>query len=249
MDKQKRARWAAKVDRVAEIPMLLLAIVMIPLLLIPLVMTLSATLDYALYALNWFIWAAFAVELVVKTFLAPNRREYLVKHWYDVLIVVVPFLRPLRILAVATRLGFSWGRVFGRTGVVYTLAITIVAILAIAGAVTLLENDQGRSNTQIDGFATALWWAIVTVTTVGYGDITPVTLGGRALGVVLMIGGIGIFGIFTASVAALFVEGNDDTDPALATIGEELRALRLQIADLEQRLTDPDAPAGPDPAS
>ena len=249
MEKQKRARWAAKVDRVAEIPMLVLAIVMIPLLLIPLVMTLSATLDYALYALNWFIWAAFAVELVVKTFLAPNRREYLVKHWYDVLIVVVPFLRPLRILAVATRLGFSWGRVFGRTGVVYTLAITIVAILAIAGAVTLLENDQGRSNTQIDGFATALWWAIVTVTTVGYGDITPVTLGGRALGVVLMIGGIGIFGIFTASVAALFVEGNDDTDPALATIGEELRALRHQIAALEQRLADSDAPAGPDPAS
>ena len=64
-----------------------------------------------------------------------------------------------------------------------------------------------------------------------------------------MIGGIGIFGIFTASVAALFVEGNDDTDPALATIGEELRALRLQIAALEQRLTDPDTPAGPDPAS
>ena len=249
MEKQKRARWAAKVDRFAEIPMLVLAIVMIPLLLIPLVMTLSATLDYALYALNWFIWAAFAVELVVKTFLAPNRREYLVKHWYDVLIVVVPFLRPLRILAVATRLGFSWGRVFGRTGVVYTLAITIVAILAIAGAVTLLENDQGQSNTQIDGFATALWWAIVTVTTVGYGDITPVTLGGRALGVILMIGGIGIFGIFTASVAALFVEGNDDTDPALATIGEELRALRLQITALEQRLADPDAPAGPDPAS
>ena len=249
MEKQKRARWAAKVDRVAEIPMLVLAIVMIPLLLIPLVMTLSATLDYALYALNWFIWAAFAVELVVKTFLAPNRREYLVKHWYDVLIVVVPFLRPLRILAVATRLGFSWGRVFGRTGVVYTLAITIVAILAIAGAVTLLENDQGRSNTQIDGFATALWWAIVTVTTVGYGDITPVTLGGRALGVILMIGGIGIFGIFTASVAALFVEGNDDTDPALATIGEELRALRLQIAALEQRLADPDAPAEPRPCS
>ena len=97
---------------------------------------------------------------------------------------------------------------------VYALVITIVAILAIAGAVTLLEHDGGQSNTKIDGFATALWWAIVTVTTVGYGDITPVTLGGRALGVVLMIGGIGIFGIFTASVAALFVEGNDDTDPA-----------------------------------
>ena len=249
MDKQTRARWAAKVDRVTEIPMLLLAAAMIPVVLMPLVMSLSATLDIALFALNWFIWAAFAIELVVKTYLAPNRREYLVKHWYDVLIVVVPFLRPLRILALAMRLGSSWGRVFGRTGVVYALVITIVAILAIAGAVTLLEHDGGHSDTKIDGFATALWWAIVTVTTVGYGDITPVTLGGRALGVVLMIGGIGMFGIFTASVAALFVESNDDTDPALATIGEELRALRLQITALEQRLADPAAQTGPDPAS
>ena len=249
MEKQTRARWAAKVDRVAEIPMLVLAIVMIPLLLIPLVMKLSATLDYALFALNWFIWAAFAIELVVKTYLAPNRREYLVKHWYDVVIVVVPFLRPLRILAVAMRLGSSWGRVFGRTGLAYALVITLVAILAIAAAVTLLEQGQAQSDTKIDGFGTALWWAIVTVTTVGYGDVAPVTLGGRALGVALMVVGIGIFGMFTASVAARFVESDHDADPGVATIGEELRALRLQIAALEQRLADSDdqAELGPAP--
>ena len=124
-----------------------------------------------------------------------------------------------------------------------------MAILAIAAAVTLLEHDQAQSSTKIDGFGTALWWAVVTVTTVGYGDVAPVTLGGRALGVALMVVGIGIFGMFTASVAARFVESDSDADPGVATIGEELRALRLQIAALEQRLTDPAGQAGPDPAS
>ena len=67
----------------------------------------------------------------------------------------------------------------------------------------LLEREGGGA---IDDVGTALWWALATVTTVGYGDVTPVTAAGRGIGVLLMFVGIGVFGLFAANVAAYFIE-------------------------------------------
>ena len=79
------------------------------------------------------------------------------------------------------------------------LAAVIVA-LVLAGAAGLTIFEENRS------FPDALWWAIVTVTTVGFGDIAPASLGGRLIGVVLMFFGIGVLGMFTATIAGVFVE-------------------------------------------
>ena len=75
----------------------------------------------------------------------------------------------------------------------------VIVVLVLAGAVGLTYFDD-RS------FVDALWWAIVTVTTVGFGDIAPTSLGGRVIGVVLMFFGIGVLGMFTATIAGVFVE-------------------------------------------
>ena len=128
MDLERRARLYERVERATELPLLILAAAMLPLIVIPLAFDLSSSVERAFLAANWFIWAVFAVELVVKTYLAPERRRYLVRHWFDVLIVVIPFLRPLRIVrsaralrllrlvAFLSRVGLTWGQVFGRRG-------------------------------------------------------------------------------------------------------------------------------------
>src|SRR4051794_38661449 len=78
--------------------MLLLAVVFLLAVGLPEVMDLSPEWLLALDYITWMVWAAFAFELVVKTYLAPDRRRYLLQHWMDVVSVRVPFLRPLRLL-------------------------------------------------------------------------------------------------------------------------------------------------------
>lgn len=200
----------AAVERWTDWPMLILAAAFLPVFLLPRVLVLSPAVLLSLEALGWLLWAAFATELGLKTYLAPQRRRYLVTHWLDVLIVVVPFLRPLRLLRVlrllpvALRLAVSLRMVLGTHGLGYALGIATAALFGIAGAVTLVEADAPTAS--ITDYPMALWWAITTVTTVGYGDTAPVTTLGRLLGVLLMLVGIGVFGIFTAAVAAFFVE-------------------------------------------
>ena len=74
---------------------------MLPLLLAPLLLDLSGQAEDAFLVADWTIWAIFALELGVKTYRAPARAAYLRRHWFDVLIVVLPFLRPLRIVRSA----------------------------------------------------------------------------------------------------------------------------------------------------
>ena len=165
------------------------------------------------------------------------------------LIVVIPFLRLLRVLrairvlqtlrllqvaAVLSRMSFSWARIFGRHGLGYVLLVCSAALVAIAAAVTVIEHANPAAS--IDDFPTALWWAVTTVTTVGYGDTAPITTPGRILGVLLMLVGISVFGIFAAGVAAFFVESDAEQRPD-GDLAGEVRELRAQIADLRHELT------------
>ena len=75
----------------------------------------------------------------------------------------------------------------------------VIAVLILGGTAGL-AFFEGRS------LPDALWWSVVTLTTVGFGDISPVSFGGRLIGVVLMFFGIGVLGMFTATVAGVFVE-------------------------------------------
>ena len=249
LDPVRRQRLFETVERVTEIPMLVLAAAMIPVIVLPLAFDLSSGASTALNGVSLGIWAVFATELVVKTYLAPERRRYLITHWFDVLIVVIPFLRPLRVLravrllrllrllqvaALLSRLSFSWVRLFGRHGLGYILLICSAAVIAIAAGVTIVEHTNPSAS--IEDFPTALWWAITTVTTVGYGDTAPITGPGRILGVLLMLVGISVFGIFAAGVAAFFVE-SDTEQRSNADLADEVRELRSQIADLRNDLT------------
>jgi voltage-gated potassium channel len=245
MNAEWRRRALEAFERATELPMLALSLAIIPLIVVPWLADLPGTLDTTFVALDWSIWAAFAMELAVKTYLSDQRRGYLMRHWFDVLIVALPFLRPLRVVrsarvlrvlrlarlgAFAVRGGTTLRTLMGRHGLQYALLVGLALFLASAGAVTFLE--QG-SDGPIGDFGTALWWAVSTVTTVGYGDAYPVTAEGKGVAVFLMLVGIALFSVVTANVAALLVETDrQPQDVTMADLMTELRGLREEVAAL-----------------
>ncbi len=237
MDPARRAVHAARVERGTGWSMLALASAMLPLILLPLLVEVPAATVRLMDFGEWAIWAVFAVELGVKTYLAPDRRRYLITHWFDVLIVLLPFLRPLRLLrlvAILARVGVTWRLILGRRSLIYASVFGSVSVVAIAALVLAVEQRDGSG--PIGDFPTALWWAAATVTTVGYGDVAPVTWAGRGMGTLLMVVGIGLFGIFTASVAAYFIGSDADAPPERPDLENEIHALREQVATLQDSL-------------
>ena len=154
-----------------------------------------------LVVLSWTIWAAFGVDFLIRLALATERRSYALRHWYDLLLILLPLIRPLRLLrliALARILDRSVGdSLAGRTLVYVSGAAGLATGLA---AVAVLDAERGARDANIQTFGDALWWATATVTSVGYGDRFPVTTEGRVVAVLLMLVGIGLIGTVMASV-------------------------------------------------
>lgn len=254
MDARRRAEAFVAVERVTALPMLVLSLALLPLVIVPMVVTLPAAIRPAWLLLEWLIWAGFAAELTVKTYLSPKRLRYLREHWFDVLVVVVPLLRPLRVLqsaralrllrlirltAVVAKTTDAAGAVLRRHGLQYTLLLTVAVCVAAAA---LMAHVERNSESAIDGFGTALWWAVTTITTVGYGDTFPVTPEGRGIAAFLMFVGITVFGLLTANVAAFLVESQQKEDGAtLADVMAKLESLEAQLAELRDQRGVPSA--------
>jgi voltage-gated potassium channel len=169
------------------------------------------TLDYV----QWISWFAFAIDLLFGLIAADKKIKFLIHHPLEVITVLLPFLRPLRLLRV-----ISFGTlVIQKVAVGRQFAITLKVflasiLLAYIGAVQITISERGVEGSNIKNFGDGLWWAITTVTTVGYGDRFPVTSTGRVLAVCLMLVGISLMGVITASVAAWFVKmSQDDSTP------------------------------------
>jgi voltage-gated potassium channel len=160
---------------------------------------------------QWVSWIAFATDLIYGLINAKSKKQYLKQHPLEVAAVLLPFLRPLRLMRVISFGGLAIqkvaiGRQFAITIKVFVASIFVAYISAVQ--ITITERAVEGSN--IKNFGDGLWWAMTTVTTVGYGDRYPTTLEGRFIAVALMIMGISLMGVITASVAAWFVKMGQD---------------------------------------
>ncbi|WP_062378473.1 potassium channel family protein [Demequina pelophila] len=186
------------------------------------------------------IWLAFVVDIVIRVVLSEERWRFIRQHPIDVIAVVIPAARPLKILAVFT----SGTMLASRKGAVKsTQAILIsVVLLMWIGAVAILEAERGSPDAQITHFGDAIWWSLVTMTTVGYGDYAPVTPEGRVVATVIMLVGVALIGVITATVAAWFVSLTQGEDEER----EEVTRNQLldRIAQLEGKLDAIAAHAG-----
>ena len=241
-------------ERATELPLLVLALALVPLLVVPLLVDLPSGVEAALDVVDWCIWAAFAVEYVVRLALTPDRRRFVRREWPDLVIVVLPFLRPLRVVRSAralrllrlARAGAALSEVTQearRLLVRHHLHHALLGIgVVVVGAAALGFAVEEGSGGSIDSFGDALWWSVTTVTTVGYGDTYPVTPAGRGIGAFLMVTGITLFGVLTANLAAYFIER---TGPAVGA-RPEVDELVRRVAELEAELERVRRPAAPD---
>ncbi len=154
----------------------------------------------------WFTWAAFAVDYAVNLTIARPRWRWFSTHLLDLAIVVLPILRPLRLLRLLVVLNLfqrSAGAAFRGRVVLY--AAGGATLLVYVAALAELDAERGHGGS-IQDFGEVLWWALVTMTTVGYGDFDPVTVEGRIIAVFVMVGGISLLGVITATIASWVVE-------------------------------------------
>ncbi|MDX2376794.1 ion transporter [Microbacterium sp. LRZ72] len=188
-------------------------------------------------------WLIFLVDYLVRLALAPHKAKWFVRHLFDLVIVVVPALRPLRLLRV-----FTLVHVLQRTaGAALRSRIMIYGasaafMLIYLAALTVLEAERLSPDANITSFGDAIWWAFVTITTVGYGDYTPVTVPGRFVAVGLMVGGVAVVGTVTATLSSWVLEraaaGHEEEQPATKA---QVNAVATQLHTLVERYGAPAA--------
>lgn len=202
---------------------------------------------------NWLIWAAFTLEFAVVTLLTDDRRAYARKAWLDLLVILFSFpllgelfaltrlarlsrlVRVLRLLrlvglaAVAARGLTVLHSILRKRGLGYVTGVFVLIALVTGGLFAVFEGHS-----LVDG----LWWTVVTLTTVGYGDFSPVTTGGRATAVVLMFAGIGVVSFITANIAAYFVETDQESDivDRLRSLEERQERIEASLEQIQENL-------------
>lgn len=194
-------------------------------------------------------WVLFAVDYLVRLWLASPRGPWFRKHLFDLMVVALPALKPLRLLKALTLIN-ALRRTAG-TALRSRIAIYgsgAAAILIWIAALAVLESERGAPGANIETFGDAVWWAFVTITTVGYGDFYPVTGWGRIVAVLLMCGGVAIVGVVTATLASWVIEraafGHDQDEPATR---QQMRDVKAQLTAIADRLGERPSGSADDP--
>jgi voltage-gated potassium channel len=246
-----RAEHAAKRF---EIPVLIAALAVVPVVILEESAGASPLWLGAAGAANWVIWAVFAIELLIVTTLNRDHWAAFRRYWLNAVIVVISLpvlpvalamtrlsrvthlarvlrlLRFVRLAAVLSRGGQVASLVFRGHGLGYVMSVTALLAAGFGTMFAVVEPD-------VDSIVEGLWLAVVTVTSVGYGDIVPTTGVGRIAGTTLMLLGVGFVAALTAAVAARFV-ANDEARMREETedIEHIVRQLQTQLDRIEARL-------------
>ncbi len=197
------------------------------------------SLDYVITGVNFLLTLCFAADFTYRIWTAPNRSHYFFRDfgWADML-ASIPFaqtnvLRVFRLIKVYRLL-----RDYGPRNIVRSLikdradsallSLFFIGIIMLEfGSLQMLRLEGNAPDSNITNASDALWYVIVTMATVGYGDTFPVTNPGRAMGVVIIVVGVGIFGTLTGFLANAFLS------PRKKSKGEEVTDVQQQLATLK----------------
>ncbi|MFC8349498.1 potassium channel family protein [Streptomyces sp. NPDC057280] len=152
-------------------------------------------------------WALFAVDYAVRWRLSGQRLRFVRTHWLDTVVLVLPLLRPLRVVKVyeAVQRRHGQPRLALHARVIFYAGISTV-LLGFAGALAVYQQERGAPGASMRTFGDAMWWTCATLATVGYGDVTPVTPVGRLIAVGIMAVGLALLGAVTGTFASWLLQ-------------------------------------------
>ena len=232
-----------------QVVTLVLSIAVLILMLIEASLDLNPAQQRAVNACDLVICCIFLLDFVVRFRRAPDKLAFMKWGWIDLLssIPVVDALRWGRLVRIVriVRLIRAFRSTRGlidhflkqeRLGSVGSV-LAIFGLIVSFAAITVLYVEEGVPNSTIQTPGDAFWWAIVTVTTVGYGDHLPATPEGRLIAGLLMVAGVGLFGTLSGLVASLLVNpGVRHEESEITALTAEVRRLREQVERLETSL-------------
>lgn len=180
------------------------------------------------------VWVVFGLDYLTRLYLAPGRWAFVRGHPLDLLVLALPMFRPLRALRVVPILlrlnRRAVDSLHGQVAMYVTGAVSLIVFIA---SLAVLNAERDAPDANITSFGDALWWSAATVSTVGYGDSFPTTGEGRWVAVALMLAGIALVGVVTATLAAWFVDrlGRVETETRddVAEVAAEVRRLRADL--------------------
>jgi voltage-gated potassium channel len=189
------------------------------------------------------IWLLLGVDYLVRLALARRRLLFVRRHLLDLLILLLPMFRPLRALRVLTVMGVLNRQLRADfRGRVALYVGTTVGLVGFVAALAVLEAERAAPDASITTFGDAVWWTITTISTVGYGDRYPVTVEGRVVAATLMVAGIALLGVVTASIAASFVENvrraGEQVSEDVEEVSEEVEEVSSDVEHTRAQLAE-----------
>ena len=233
-----------------QVAILVLSIYVIGALIAQTLFKLSEEMNDLLNKIETLICLVFLYDFFLRLYKAPSKLAFLKWGWIDFVssIPMFPFLRWGRVVRIVRI--FRVLRAFRSTKILvgylyknrakgtFASAILISILLVIFSSIAMM-NFETDKDSNIKTPVDAIWWALTTITTVGYGDRYPVTLEGRLTAILLMFAGVGLFGTFTAFITSFFMESeqrNEKTE--IEELVSEVKVLNGKIERLEKKIED-----------
>lgn len=233
-----------------ELAMILMAVLYV-LLIVSEMLALISAQSFFYQFFDILLWAIFVFDYTSHLYYSDSKRRYIRNNILD-LVAILPFvqlaaffrigriarfaklfglLKFTRLLAVSSKLWDVLRKLMNTNGLSKILVLNFVAVIVASGVLTVVEKQS---------FLNSLWWSIVTMTTVGYGDIVPQTALAKIIAIVLMLIGILTFGMVTAIITRFFVDSERDAkmDELMVKIEEQtllLQRLETKLAAISDK--------------
>ena len=205
-NKSARERAVEKWERYSTIPLALLALVYLGLYAVEVLGDQSQVVIFDLVFVSDIIWGIFIVDFVTRLLLHDNKKMFLKKNVIELIGLLLPFFRAFRMFRVVIAIGFLTRAAKSLQGRINIYIGLILPILIFTCSLGVYEAEHTAPGANITNYGDAIWWAFVTITTIGYGDYFPITFEGRTIAVLLMLSGLALVSVITVSFASWFLD-------------------------------------------